>query len=135
MAAEDATAPSILADVWNTELQIYVNCCTTDESVFDFGQTYGTIQRQKGVKAKALIKLRPLADQLLKISPSGKVVKRELVAAVAYTLEANKHRKIIPTKSREDACRYIVAQAFPRWVFWNVDCQIARIKKMKIRLC
>ena len=126
MAADDSAARPVAAEIWNTELHIYVNMCKEDTEVFDFGTTYGVINRNRGVKAKALIKLAPLVDQLLKIAPSGKVVKPELVAAVAHTLEDKKHRKIIPNKTREDACRYIVAQTSPHWVVWNVDHQIVR---------
>ena len=133
MAADDSAAQPIAAEIWHKKLEIYVNMCSEDADVFDFGLICGVINRNKGIKAKALIKLCNLVEQLLKISPCGKVVKAELAAAVAHTLEAKKHRQIIPSKSRQDACRYIVSQAFPRWVFWNVDYQIVRLNNMNFK--
>ena len=112
---EDVGAPSVPEDRWRAELQHYINMCRSDTEIFDFGQTYGVITRQKGVKAKALLELQPLVARLLAIAPSSKVQKPELVNAIAHTLEENKHRSILPKRTRCECTRYITAQVSHPW--------------------
>ena len=115
--ADDSPGPVIKPDVWHSELQIYVNMCVKDADIFDFGVAYGVINRQKGIKAKSLMSLHSLVDRLLAISPSGKIRKPELASAVSHIIDENKHRQIIPCRTRDDACRYVVSQALPRLLF------------------
>ena len=125
--ADDTPAPCISNEIWHTELQHYVNTCSRDEDIFDFGTVYGEINRQKGVKAKDLLKLQLLIERLLAISAVSKVRKPELVSAVAFTLDKNKHRQILPKRSRDEVHRYVVSQASHPLVSLRVDCRIVRL--------
>ena len=91
-------------------LQKYVNGCTHDADIFDFGKTYGCIDRGKGVQARELLTLSSLIDELLQMYPNAKTVKGELQNAINDILAQNPRRAILTARSKSDAVDYVTAQ-------------------------
>ena len=107
-------------------LQSYVNGCKQDCDIFDFGNTYGVIDRGKGLQAKEMLKIEQLIDALLAMSPTAKVVKGELQNAAIDIINENPRRAILRHRSRDDASKYIATQVqksphiAPRFLFQRI---------------
>ena len=68
------------------------------------------MDRKRGVKAKSLVKLGPIVDMLLEMSPAAKLVPAKLLGTIVDIISDNPRREILSLRSREDAAAYVKSQ-------------------------